>query len=227
MRTFTDTIIQRLLRETAAFYFLIDLELASGTLYLTDMDIVYYYNDHAYQPEDMSVGEITGGSDMQVSTLDFTLQNVDQQMASYFLNDEQRGREVTIRFACFSGQEAALIDAAEGEILDESGENILGPTPGIATLPLFRGLISNWRFDELDMEINLKNELVLWKKRTLRKSRVLCPWTFKGTECGYSGESSSCDKTYDRCAVLSNTDNFGGFRWVADMMEKEIQWGPQ
>jgi phage-related protein len=52
-----------------------------------------------------------------------------------------------------------------------------------------------------------------------------CPWVFKGTECAYSGGESTCDQTYERCRFLSNTDNFGGDRFINSLMQKEIWWG--
>jgi len=227
MRTFTPSIIARLLKETASFYFLLELDLVAATTYLTDMDIVYYYDGNPYQPSDMTIDTMNQGGGLQVETMDLTIQNVDQQMASHFLNDNQISRTATIRFACFDRAATDLIDELGNQVLDDEGEEILGPGSAIATLPLFRGLISNWSMDELAIRISLKTEMILWKKRTLRKSNVMCRWSFKGTECGYSGGSTTCDKTYARCAALVNTDNFGGFRYAAKMMETEVQWGPQ
>jgi len=204
MKTFDAPLITKLLSETAAFYLLVEMDLVTTTVRYTDMDVDWYYEGELYNPVDLSLGEMSSGSGMQVETMSFSIQNVDQQMASHFLNDNQLGRKVTIRFFCLDGNREV-----------------------ISTVQLFRGLIANWKMDELAIEVTLKNELVLWRKKTLRKSRVLCPWAFKGVECAYSGGSSSCNKTYERCKELGNTDNFGGFRWIADMMEKEIQWGPK
>lgn len=204
MKTFDAGLIAKLLSETASFYLLVAMDLVASAHRITDMDIPYYYDGNAYTPADLTLGQMSSGAVMQVETLDFTVQNVDMQMASHFLNDDQRGRQAVVHFTCLDDNRVA-----------------------IATPQLFRGLIADWRMDELAIRITLKNELVLWKKRTLRKARVMCRWPFKGTECGYSGAAGACDKTYARCAVLGNTANYGGFRWIGDMMEKEIQWGPK
>lgn len=231
MKVFTDTLISRLLSETAGFYFLIDLNLVLGTVYVTDMDIVYYYDNNPYIPDDIKIDNITNGTGMQVQSMTIKIQNVDQVMASYFLNNNQKGREVIVRFACLSRGDVDLVeikDESDQSITDQVSDPILGTgNTGIATLPLFRGLISNWKMDELELSIILKTELILWHKRTLRKAQVLCPWPFKGTECGYSGSETLCNKTYARCQNLNNHNNYGGFRWLADMMEKKIQWGPK
>ncbi len=53
---------------------------------------------------------------------------------------------------------------------------------------------------------------VRYPKRRLIPS---CQWTFKGTECEYSGGETSCNKTFARCQELNNTIRFGGF-YVTD-----------
>lgn len=44
-------------------------------------------------------------------------------------------------------------------------------------------------------------------------------------ECHYGGAQDWCDQTYERCKMLANKDNFGGFRFLPYIMEKEIWWG--
>jgi phage-related protein len=49
------------------------------------------------------------------------------------------------------------------------------------------------------------------------RSRFLkgyCRWTFKSTECGYSGGLTTCDKTLTQCRLRSNSARFGGFPGV-------------
>jgi hypothetical protein len=91
---------------------------------------------------------------------------------------------------------------------------------------VWRGFVSGWELaGEADCRITLTHEFVLWNKEPLRTQSSSCQWTFKGTECGYSGEAGWCDKSYDRCKKLSNPDNFGGFRFLPEIAEKEIWWG--
>jgi len=44
-------------------------------------------------------------------------------------------------------------------------------------------------------------------------------------QCLYAGAETWCDRTYARCTVLGNTDNFGGFRWLPSIIDKEVWWG--
>jgi phage-related protein len=49
------------------------------------------------------------------------------------------------------------------------------------------------------------------------RNRILkdfCRWRFKGTECGYSGAATECNKGLAACRALSNSARFGGFPGV-------------
>lgn len=44
-------------------------------------------------------------------------------------------------------------------------------------------------------------------------------------ECRYAGSETTCDRTWKRCTELSNTANYGGFRHLGYLSEKDIMWG--
>jgi hypothetical protein len=90
---------------------------------------------------------------------------------------------------------------------------------------IFQGMVDEWDIQEDSVNIKIVNELIFWRKKPLRTCSVTCPWEFKGTECGYTGAQDWCDQTWDRCEDLVNTLNFGGFRFAAAMVEKQIWWG--
>jgi hypothetical protein len=46
---------------------------------------------------------------------------------------------------------------------------------------------------------------------------------FKGSQCGYAGATTSCDRTYETCVSLSNETRFGGFRELPGE-EVSITW---
>ena len=50
--------------------------------------------------------------------------------------------------------------------------------------------------------------------RRCPRNRLLknfCRWRFKGTDCQYSGASTSCDKILSTCRALGNSARYGGF----------------
>lgn len=49
-------------------------------------------------------------------------------------------------------------------------------------------------------------------------------WYTVGT-CRYSGAETWCDRSWDRCNALSNTINYGGFRYLPGLLGKQINWG--
>jgi hypothetical protein len=96
--------------------------------------------------------------------------------------------------------------------------------PGVLTV--FEGIIDAWTIDDRILKVTAKSEMSKWTQRPLSLHSVSCRWKdFKGTECGYAGAATWCDRTYSRCETLVNTVNFGGFRWLPSIMDKVFWWG--
>lgn len=49
-----------------------------------------------------------------------------------------------------------------------------------------------------------------------RMFRNSCRFGFKSTQCGYTGEATSCNKTYLQCKLLGNGKRFGGFPLIGN-----------
>jgi hypothetical protein len=97
---------------------------------------------------------------------------------------------------------------------------------GRAFQRLFRGIVGGWDLSgDSTARITLTNEMVLWNKEPLRIQSTSCPWSYKGTECGYTGPMGPCDKSYEACQLRGNEANFGGDRFLAAAMLKQVWWG--
>jgi hypothetical protein len=48
---------------------------------------------------------------------------------------------------------------------------------------------------------------------------------YKAATCRYAGVGTWCDQSWERCATLTNTLNFGGNRWLPYYEDKVIWWG--
>jgi len=95
-----------------------------------------------------------------------------------------------------------------------------------AKITIFEGEIDSWGLTESKVNITATNILSRWARRTLSVHSSSCRWKkFKGTECGYTGAQTWCDRSFSRCSALNNTSNFGGFRWLPSIVDKEIWWG--
>lgn len=109
-------------------------------------------------------------------------------------------------------------------VLDPSDFTVVGDTGFI----IFKGNIGAWSISEDTLNISVVGILDQWSQRTLSNHPPSCRWrVFKGTECGYAGGETVCDRSYARCLELSNEDNFGGFRWLPSIINKQFWWGKQ
>jgi hypothetical protein len=97
----------------------------------------------------------------------------------------------------------------------------------IAKQNIFKGYMNEFDIDETTLTLTITSVFAKWAQTSYGKHSALCRWKkFKSTECKYAGAESACDRTYSRCTQLSNTDNFGGFRYIPGIEDLSVQWGP-
>ena len=202
MRDLSALIKAALAAEEGAMFWFLEMQFDTYLRY-TNCDIDLYSSGNKFETMPFGITPVKYSAKSSVDKVTIDIQNVDLQMSAVFLNENIMNKWGILRIGFFD---------SNGIIIDQIFE-------------VFRGLISTWRLSESKASITLDNEFILWNKKTLRKHQSACRWPFKGTECGYSGAETWCDQGYARCTALSNTDNFGGDRWLPDLMEKEIYWG--
>ena len=156
-----------------------------------------------YETMPFSISAVNYSAKSSVDKVEIEIGNVDLQMSAVFLSEDIMNKWGTLKVGFFD---------SDNQIIDQ-------------TFKVFEGLVSTWKLTEPKASITFVNEFVLWNKKTLRKYQSACRWPFKSTECGYTGAETWCDQGYARCTALDNTDNFSGFRWLPDLMEKQIYWG--
>lgn len=231
MRTFDPAIILELAKETFKFFILVELELSTTVRYV-NADVDLYIGGYKYQSADFTFDKIDTSGTMSVDTVSLSFNNADLVMSAVVLSEDILGKRSRISFICiddYRDGDPFMLDEVGAIITDEDGEEIeedkIEWFDIIASEYLFYGFLSDWDIDEGRVIIETKTELILWRKETLRTCQSSCRWPFKGDECGYSGVEIWCDQSYERCDVLNNSDNFGGFRFLPDIMEKDIWWG--
>ena len=97
----------------------------------------------------------------------------------------------------------------------------------IDTLNLFNGEIDSFSLGEDKLTLKLGSYFSKWSHKAISRHGSSCRWrVFKGTECQYAGAEPVCDRRYETCVDYSNIVNFGGFRWLPDLEEKVLWWGP-
>ena len=171
----------------------------------TDCDIKLVVDGETYSPRGFRINPINYGMGSIISKVKFEMENLDLIFTSLFVGSVVQGKEATIGFV----------------VLDADNVGVGDP------FTLFNGYIDDWSLDEEKVKITLASFLVKWSQKTVNRHAPSCRWKVFGdaTTCKYSGSETWCDRTYTRCASLGNAANFGGFRWLSSMVDKEINWG--
>ena len=201
MRDFDNSHLARISVEEATVFWLVDLEIASGSnQYFSTLDIDTLYDGNLYRSFDFRVNAISYSLSMAVDKVRLDFANVNMEMAAILLNNSIKKRPCIIYLGAMDGM-TPLVEA------------------------VFYGIVSEWNMDEKIADVQIVNEFVFWNKKSLRLPSDLCQWPFKSSECGYSGAETICNGTYTRCQALGNTAQFGGDRFLPALEEKEIWWG--
>ena len=194
--------IDQIVSESAVIGIFLEMRFSNGSRYYSNLDIDYYVKGNLYSPYSLEFKDFDMNPNGGVDTMEFVVADVSRDLAYNIIQNDHLGTTCYVHMVA----------------LNSTGKQL-------ATITPFRGLFSDYTVNDGSVEIELANEFILFSKKTIRKCRAMCQWTFKGTECTYSGAESWCDKTYDRCSTLSNTNNYGGFRWMPDAMENQVRWG--
>jgi hypothetical protein len=149
-------ISQDLINEFKKYYnttaLLLDLEVINelGETYMIhyttlDISVLDKTSDILYKPFAFKVKDISQGIDLQIDSIQITLDNVKNELTGIFLNKDQRGRQVTLKYA----------------VIDSQGNTDI-------VLELFNGKISEIKLDTKKVELTIKNDLLYWNNSTLR-----------------------------------------------------------
>lgn len=202
MRTLNATLKTEYEKDAFSFFLMLKIGL-SAALRFTDADVPLYYDGEKYEPRNFTFNDLSIAAALSVDRLTIEIDTTDGVVGAALLSEDARNREV---FAYVG----ANVKSSGNQIVEE----------------FFRGRLDSWELKgNTTAAIEAVNELIFWNKKALRIQSSTCPWEFKGTECGYSGAETWCDQSYERCAALANADNFGGFRFLPSIAEKEIWWG--
>ena len=167
----------------------------------TDNDAVI--GGTVFQAKPFEIDTVSISGSMGVSTVTINFDAVQTDLVSLALNNELQGSKVEIYLVG----------------LDENLKSI-------DTVPLFIGFITDIEIDDKIISLRVSDLMYRWKDEQLNNHAATCPWRFKDPHtCKYSGSETWCDKTYNRCQALGNTQHFRGFRYLPSISEKDIWWG--
>lgn len=175
----------------------------SATDYLyTDADVPMVVNAERFEPRGFKISNLSYSQANIVTRASIEMENLDDVFSSLFVGSTVQGSTVEIHSIIYFDSD-----------------------PPDSTI-VFEGTIDDWSLDEERVTITIASVLQRWSQRTINNYGPSCRWkVFKGTECGYTGGATTCDRSYQRCVDLGNQDNFGGFRWLPSIQDKPIWWG--
>ena len=207
-RTISSGILEQFQNDELFPVFLFSFSDGGETYRYTTLDVPFYTTTCAtcsglFQPRGMSFDSINYSMGNIVDNAILRLDNTDSVMTSIFIDGASQGEDANI---CIS-------------VLTSSGTEV-------GTFNVFSGQVDAWELEEDEVRITIGTDFSNWSQKLPAYHSSSCRWkVFKGDECQYAGAESWCDRTYARCNALGNTNNFGGFRWLPDLENREIRWG--
>ncbi len=210
-RTYSSQIQAQLEAEELRPFYLLSMTISGTSYRYTDCDVPIHltntYNPRGFQfqPVKYSMGQI-------VDKLTFSIDNLDSVFTALFTGSTPQGSAATLKMV----------------VLDSSYQIV-----GDSAITLFEGELDSWELTENQLKATVTSLFHQWSQTTLSKHSPSCRWKVfnsstvgsSGAECASTAGSTWCDRTYSRCIELSNSTNFGGFRFLPSLVDKEIWWG--
>ena len=211
MRTIDSTIVAQLEAEELRPFYLLRMVIDGTTYRYTDCDVPIFLLN-VYSPLGFSFDAINYSLNDIVDSITIEVDNVDQVQTSLFVGGDPQGGTFVL-----------------SQVVLNSDQEIVGG----AAITLFEGEIDSWELDGQRLKVTATSIFHQWSQSTTSRHSASCRWKIfnssalgtSGPECASTAGSTWCDRTYARCSILNNTTNFGGFRWLPSIIDKEIWWG--
>lgn len=202
MRTINAELLNKLRSSEYRVAILVVLQVGGSTKRYTTWSDDIWLDGERYYPRGMRVGTISYGSANIVSSVSLDFDDVNRELLILLGEVGVGDYPITIMMAA----------------LDEHGEVV---TNGEATI--FSGTFSQWTYRPKNVSIKAVSIFSKFNRTTTRVFSSSCSIkVFKGSQCNYAGAETICDRTYTQCDAFGNTENFQGFRWLPDLLNKRL-----
>ncbi len=186
---------------------LISMDIVETTLNITSWTAPIVYDSIIYRPRGLKLSPLNYSSATIVDNLSVEIDDTDRGIYTALGEHDSGEYPITFRWI----------------VLDSLGKIL-------ASLIIFSGTIDQWDYEPGKVTIIAASIFNRWSQGTLSRYSESCRWkVFKGVECKYVGDEPTCSRTYDFCSNLKvvgsetgNSDNFGGFRWTAGLVNKKL-----
>ena len=202
MRSINSNILAEIAKTQYTVFHGLRMTIDSVDYLYSTADVPISVSGNLFLPRAFEIKNLSYSQANIVTRTSIVVDNLDDVMSSLFVGSVVQGSPVEIHSIIWFASSAPL------------------------SVITFQGEIDDWTLDEEHLSITVASVFQRWNQRTVSKYSPSCRWkAFKGTECGYSGEETVCDRSYQRCVGLGNQINFGGFRWLPSIIDKPIWWG--
>ncbi len=209
-RTISQDVLDQLETDEITSFHLLQFTVGASTYRYTDAEVPITYavdgtSEVTFESRGFSFDNINYSEGDIVDSVSIRVDNLDRILTSIFGDNVVREEECILYVVLFDD---------DNDVID--------------TQQIFNGFINDFSIDEIELAMTVTSIFVKWNQTSGSRHSKLCRWKkFKGTECQYAGAETLCDRSYDKCLELSNTDNFGGFRWLPPIEDVQIWWGPK
>lgn len=205
MRSLPTAVTDELNAEIAFLTYIVEFEF-DVPVYYTNADMSIYYDGKTYTPRGLDFGALEYSITPEADKVSLTMDNSDGLVSGWIMTSEIRGKNFNLWLVALDNNM---------QVIGEPVALFVG------------GLIDGIKCKRESATIEIFNHMILWKKKIPgRMHQGNCTFVFKNTAtCKYAGVATHCDKSYDQCVLYGNTLNFGGFRWIQGMVDKQIPWG--
>ena len=176
---------------------LLNIELSGGGIHVLDNETlqILSFEEVDYIGAPLEHGEITKDDNSSVAKLEITVSNVGLGISGIIGN---RGNVI--------GNAPATLTMV---LLNVNNNAILQGTKQV----LWYGLCNNLQITNESAKMDIETPLGGYTYNTpCMKYKATCNVRkFKDCRCGYTGDETTCDRTYTRCKELGNNKRFQGF----------------
>ena len=192
---------------------------AQDVIKIIENDVLtsFEYNGDSYLAAMVERGTIESKIEGGPQKCSIKISNINQDYSNIIANqgDVLTNSSCVIEEVIFYQDKDIVLMENTEELLLENQDNFLIESFDIVIdnpVNIFEGFINNVQLTETIFSFDV--ERVLGGYSTISPNTtydVNCQWAFKDERCQYSGEETTCDKTFTSCQARSNETRFGGY----------------
>jgi len=203
MRQIDQDLLDKLKSESYRLAILIHFDFTTS-IFITDCTQDVVFDGHVYNSRGFNIDNITYSTSTIIDSVNLNIDDIDRTIYAALSNKGTSLITVNIYLCALDGF---------GIIVPDADTNI------------YRGIINSWSYSPGVVRIQVTSILAQWGRVSTSRYSASCRWhIFGGSECKYTPlPEEECDRTYKTCSDYGNTDNFGGFRWLPDLVNKTLK----